>query len=110
MKDYHSRQEGSETEILISLRLPTLQGRRRDQRMSLMYNVVEGHVLAINKDDYIQPQMQRPAIQATQFKDNEHKSIVENYSTNNTKCFKPIPATTENFKNSFFVRTIYDWN
>ena len=63
MKDYHSRQEGSVTEILISLRLPTLQDRRRDQRLSLMYKVAEGHVLAINKDDYIQPQTQRRAIQ-----------------------------------------------
>ena len=110
MKDYHSRQEGCVTEMLISLRLPTLQDRRRDQRLSLMYKVVEGHVPAINKDDYIQPQRQRRAIRATWFKDYEHKNIVENYSTNNSKCYKPIPAKTENFKNSFFVRTIYDWN
>ena len=98
MKDYHSRQEGCVTEMLISLRLPTLQDRRRDQRLSLMYKVVEGHVLAINKDDYIQPQRQRRAIRATRFKDYEHKNIVENYSTNNSKCYKPIPAKTENFK------------
>ena len=110
MKDYHSRQEGSVSEILISLRLPTLQDSRRRQRLSLMYKMVEGHVLAINKDDYIQPQRQRQAIRATRFKDYEHKNIVENYSTNNSKCNKPIPAKTENFKNSFFVRTIYDNN
>ena len=110
MKDYHSRQEGCVTEMLISLRLPTLQDHRRDQRLSLMYKVVVGHVPAINKDDYIQPQRQRRAIWATRFKDYEHKNIVENYSTNNFKCYKPIPSKTENFKNSSFVRTIYDWN
>ena len=110
MKDYHSRQEGSVTEMLISLRLPTLQDLHRDQTLSLMYKVVKGHVPAINKDDYIQPQKQRRAIRAAPFKDYEHKNIVENYSTNNPKCYKPIPAKTENFKNSFFVRTIYDWN
>ena len=75
-----------------------------------MYKVVEGHVSAINKDDYIQPQRQRRTIRATQFNDYEHKNSVDNYSTNNSKCYKPIPAKTENFKNSFFVRTIYDWN
>ena len=98
MKDYYSRQEGCVTEMLISLRLPTLQDHRRDQRMSLMYKVVEGHVPAINKDDYIQPQRQRWAIRATWFKDYEHKNIVENYSTNNSKSYKPIPTKTENFK------------
>ena len=67
-----------------------------------MYKVVEGHVPAINKDDYIQPQRQRQAIRATRFKDYEHKNIVENYSTNNSKCYKPIPAKTENFKKSSF--------
>ena len=110
MNDYHSRQEGCVTDMLISLRLPTLQDSRRRQRLSLMYKMVEGHVLAINKDDYIQPQRQRQAILATRFKDYEHKNIVEIYSTNNSKCYKPIPAKTENFKNSFFVRTIYDKN
>ena len=75
-----------------------------------MYKVVEGQVSAINKDDYIQPKRQRRTIRATRFKDYEHKNIVENYSANNSKCYKPIPAKTENFRNSFFVRTIYDWN
>ena len=62
-----------------------------------MYKVVEGHVPAINPDHYIQPQRQRRAIRATRFTDYEHKIIVENLSTNNSKCFKPIPAKTENF-------------
>ena len=43
MKDYHSRQEGSVTEMLNKLNLPSLQDRRRDQRLTLMYKVVEGH-------------------------------------------------------------------
>ena len=66
-----------------------------------MYKVVEGHVPAINKDDYIQPQRQRWAIRTTRFTDYEHKNIVENYFTNKSKCYKPIPAKTKNFKNSF---------
>ena len=95
MKDCHSRQEGCVTEMLNELKLPTLQDRCRDQRLSLMYKVVERHVPAINPDHYIQPQRQRRAIRATRFTDYEHKNIVENYSTNNSKCFKRIPAKTE---------------
>ena len=25
-------------------------------------------------------------------------------------CFKPIPAKTDNYRNSFFVKTVLDWN
>ena len=109
-KDYYSRQEGCVTEILHKLKLPTLQDRRRDQRLTLMYKVGEGHVPAINKDHYIQPQRQKRSIRATQYTDCEHKNSVENYSINNSKYFKPIPVKTENLRNSFFVRTVYDWN
>ena len=49
-------------------------------------------------------------IRAIRFTDYEHKNIVENYSTNNSKCFKPIPAKTEKFKKSFSARTVYDLN
>ena len=96
--------------MLHELNFPTLQDRRRDQRLTLMYRVVECHVPAINPDHYIQPQRQMLGTRATRFTENEHKNIVEHYSTNNSKCFKPIPTKTEIFKNSFFVRTVYDWN
>ena len=44
------------------------------------------------KDNYIQLQRQRRAIRSSRFKDYEHKNIVENFSTDNSKCYKPIPA------------------
>ena len=28
----------------------------------------------------------------------------------NNQCFKQLPAKTEKFRNSFFVRTTHDWN
>ena len=62
--------------MLHDLKLPTLQARRRDQRLTLMYKVVEGHVPAINADHYIQPQRQKRAIRATRFTDYDHKNIV----------------------------------
>ena len=33
-----------------------------------------------------------------------------NQKTNNTRCFIVPTAHTEQFKNSFFVKTIADWN
>ena len=40
-----------------------------------MYKVVEGHELAINKDDYIQQQRQGQAIWATQYTDHKDKTL-----------------------------------
>ena len=77
MKDYHSRHEGSVTEMLNKLKLPSLQDRRRDERLTLMYKVVEGPVPAINKEHYLQPQRQRRAIRATRYSGNEHKNTLE---------------------------------
>ena len=37
MKDYHSRHEGCVTEMLKHLKLPSLQDRRRDSRLTGMY-------------------------------------------------------------------------
>ena len=107
MKDYHSRHEGCVTEMLKHLELPSLQDRRRDSR--LMYKVVEGHVPPINKDHYIQPQRQRRAIRAARYTDFDHKNIVENYVTKNSKCFKPIPSKTDNFRNSFQFTIGTNW-
>ena len=43
-RDYRSRQEGCVTKMLQELDLPTLQERRRQQRLTFLYKVVKGHV------------------------------------------------------------------
>ena len=47
---------------------------------------------------------------AKQFEDFVKKNIVEGSICNNTQCFRPITAKSEQYRNSFFVRTAYDWN
>ena len=110
MKDYHSRQEGCVTEMLISLRLPTLQDHRRDQRLSLMYKVVEGHVPAINKDDYIQPrgkggQYGLLGSRITSIRILLKTTLLITPSVTNQFQLKPKIS-----KKTFFVTTIYEWN
>ena len=102
--DYRSRQEGCITKMLQDLDLPTLQERRRQQRLTFLYKVVKGHVPAINLEHYLKAQRPKRTIRAKQFEDLVKKNIVENSVCNNSQCFKTIPAKTDNFIN--FARTV----
>ena len=108
--DYKSRHGECVTNMLDDLHLPSLEERRRQQRLAILYKVVKGHVPAINIDHYLRAQKPKRTIQAKQFEDFCKKDIVERSVCNNNQCFKQLPAKTEQFRNSFFVRTTYDWN
>ncbi len=109
-KDYRSREEGSVTAMLETLELAPLHERRRLQRLTLLYKVVEGNVPAILIEDYLTPQRPKRTVKAKQFKDYHHSNIVANSTNNNSKCFQLTFAKHENLKNSFFPRTVLDWN
>ena len=108
--DYKSRHEGCVTNMLDDLDLPSLEERRRQQRLTFLYKVVKGHVPAINIDHYLRAQKPKRTIRAKQFEDFVKKNIVERSVCNNNQCFKQLPAKTEQYRNSFFVRTTHDWN
>ena len=55
--------------MLDKLDLPSLEERRRQQRLAFLYKVVKGHVLAINIDHYLRAQKPKRTIQANQFED-----------------------------------------
>ena len=108
--DYRSRQEGCVTDMLKKLELQPLEERRRHQRLTFLYKVVEGHVPAINIDHYLQARRPKRTIRARQFENYIKTNIVENSVCNNNKCFQPISAKSDIFRHSYFVRTEYDWN
>ena len=109
-RDYKSREEGCVTKMLNDLRLSSLEERRRQQRLTLLYKVVKGHVPAINIQHYLRAQRPKRTIRAKKFEDFVKTNIVEKSVCNNNQCFVPIQANSESYKNSFFVRTTYDWN
>ena len=109
-KDYKSRHDGCVTEMMRDLGLPTPEERRRQLRLTFLYKVVEGHVPAINIEHYLKSQRPERTIRAKQYEDFVTKNIIKNSVCNNSKCFKPIITKTENYRNSFFVKTVYDWN
>ena len=45
------------------------------------------------------------------YTDFQTDNILESYSTNNTRCFKPLNCNSGIFKNSFFsLKTVVNWN
>ncbi|KAH3858370.1 hypothetical protein DPMN_100993 [Dreissena polymorpha] len=96
--------------MLRKLELPPLQDRRRAKRLTLLYKVVVVHVSAISIERYLEPLRPKRTIRAKQYEDYIHHNIVCNLVNNNSKCFETIPANTVLFQNSFFVKTVIDWN
>ena len=87
-----------------------LKKRQLQLQLTFMYKVVEGRVPAINKEHYLKSQRRKGTVRAKQYTDFVTKNIVDSSVCNNSKCFKPIQARTENFRYLYFVRTVYDWN
>ena len=98
-RDYKSGEEGCVTKMLTNIGLPSFEERRRQQRLTS----VRGHVPAINIQHYLRAQRPKSTIRAKQFEDFVKTNIVERSVCNNRQCFVP-------YKNSFFIRTTYDWN
>ena len=96
--------------MLAELELESLQSRRTSQRLILLYKVVEGLVPAIKPEDYLTKSRQRRTIKPKRFDDYVNTNIVENYIKNNTKSFDRIQCNTDQYRNSFFSKTILEWN
>ena len=110
LQDYKSRTPGVVTKMLADLGLPTLQERRKELRLTLLFKVAKGLVPAIPPSEYLTPFHNKRRIRAVTRSDYTSSNTVSNYELRNSKCFKPIRATTEIYKQSLFPRTIQQWN
>jgi hypothetical protein len=108
--DYHTREEGCVTKMLQDLELQSLQSRRKANRLTFLYKVVEGRVPAIPGHDILTPTRVKRNIKLRTFADCTSTNILENQVTNNCKCFKTFNCKTEQYKQSFFPKTVLDWN
>ena len=106
--DYRSRHPGSVTTMLTNLNLDTLDNRRCDQRLKFMYRTVRGSIPALPTETFFRAPKNK--LQTQHFPDHVSSNFVQQLTTNNTRCFIVPTAHTEQFKNSFFVKTIVDWN
>ena len=110
-QDYRSRQDGDMTNMLKELDLPTLQQRRKENRLCFMHKITNGKLPAISSDDYLTlAKDTRKRKSNPKYKIYETKNIVDNYQILHDKCYRPIVGNSTIYQNSFFPRTISDWN
>ena len=95
--------------MLEDLKLPTLQQRRLESRLVMLYKVVRDTVPAINADEFLIPLRNKRNIKPRIQTDFQTTNFVQSYSVNHTECFKIPDSQTDQFKNSF-IRTISEWN
>ena len=96
--------------MLEDLKLPTLQQRRLESRLVMLYKVVRGMVPAINADEFLIPLGNKTNIKPRLCSDFQTTNFVQRYSVNHIECFKIPESKSDQFKNAFFVRTVSDWN
>ena len=108
--NYISRDQGCVSQMLAELNLPPLQDRRKANRLTFLYKVVEGLVPAMQSHDYLTPIRGKRLIKPKVYTDCVTSNIIDKQSTNNSKCLKTLQCTSEIYKYSFFPRTIIDWN
>ena len=108
--NYTSRDQGCVSQMLAELNLPLLQDRRKANRLTFFFKVVEGLVPAMQSHDFLTPVRGKRLIISKQYTDCVTSNTIDKQSTNNSKCFKTAQCKTDIYKNSFFPRTIIDWN
>ncbi|KAK7480968.1 hypothetical protein BaRGS_00027783 [Batillaria attramentaria] len=110
-RDYRSTTPGFVTGLLKKYKLHTLQERREQLRLTFFFKVVEGLVPAIPPDKFLIPQKPGRRIRPRTYQSTSHtNNPVENYIRNNDRCFAVPRCNTEQYKQSFFPRTIIAWN
>jgi hypothetical protein len=109
--DYKSKTPGCVTAMLDNLNLPSLQDRRRDKRLSYLHRILDGSVQALPPDKFIKHQRQgKRLIQPKQFEDYTATNLVIRSARKNSQPLEVPIASTEQLKNSFFIKTAVDWN
>jgi hypothetical protein len=71
--------------------------------------VVEGLVPAINPEFFVKSKPKRK-IKPKRFDNFESANIVNNSVKNNSKALETTACNTEQYKNSFFVKSVIHWN
>ena len=92
------------------LKLTDLRVRRKEKRLCFLYNIQKGMVLAIDRNDYLTPIQNKRQIRAKKFSDCVTQNIVARHQSTHNNCFQLPPSQTAAYRNSFFPRTISEWN
>ena len=109
-RDYRSREPGCVTKcfkICIYLHYKN----EEQQRLTLMYKIVEGQIPALPPDKFlIQVDKNKRQIKQRRFDGYQPAKFVERLLYNNSRGFIVPETSTEQYRRSFFVQTVNEWN
>ena len=108
-KDYRSREAGSMTAMLEELGLPSLEARRKENRLCLLYKISNNLVPAIPSTD-LTPMRNKRKITGKRFGDCEATNFVTRHQNLHDKCYNLPTTNSTTYKNSYFPRTIGECN
>jgi hypothetical protein len=109
--DYKTREEGCVTNMISRLELKPLVVRRREARLNIMFKTTKGLLPSMPPNTFFNHQpRQKRKIKPKSYSDHVTTNIVNRYATNNTRGYIVPEATTEQLRNSFFVKTVVEWN
>ena len=95
--------------MLKDLNLPSLQDRWREKRL-ILYKIAEGLIPAIPAESFLTHVRNKRQIKTTSRSDFTYSNIIRRFARNNRYCFSLGSAKTDTYRNSFFTRTVSDWN
>ena len=109
-KDYKSKQKGCVTKMLQEHNLPPLQERRKEIRLALFYKIANGSLPGLPDTEYLTKYADKRLRRGKNFDGYVYTNIVEDHEIRHSKCYIPPTATSDIYKNSFFVKTTIEWN
>ena len=110
-KDYSSREPGCVTRMLNELKLPTLESRRKNQRLQLLNKINDNLVPSLPPGHFLTPaDKTKRQIKPRTLGDFIDENILDRLIIRNSRGFKIPPVRTEQYRHSFFIRTPQQWN
>ena len=108
--DYRSRHEGAVSDMLNNLELPSLQERRRQLRLTMFYKISNSLVPALPENQFISKISNKRQIKPRTFEDHVTSNITHRQARLNNNCYQIQTSNSLQRQNSFFPRTVVDWN
>ena len=109
-QDYLTRKPGTMTNMLKSLNLSPLYERRKNLRLQFLYKIIDDQFPGIKKEHYMSPIQSKRQIRPKRNPNFTNQNIVDQLARNNSKCYNIDRGKTDVYRNSFFPRTIREWN
>ncbi len=110
--DYRSREEGCVTKMLTTHEIPSLKTRRKEIRLGIMHKVVNDLLPALPPSNFLNPAKPRRQVRTPKYLRDyvADTTAIDRLVYNHPNCYVVPTSKSEQYRHSFFVETVLDWN